>query len=314
MKPNKATFDDPYVKKFDAYMVGERNVSESTRSNYLVDVAQLVTSRFGFEAEGPFDWAEIQDLDVRKFLITLSKNGAEATTVARKLAAVRTFFRFLRREGAIVRNPTMYLRSPKQAKKLPRILSIEETESFLQQPLKDFAAGMLSQHAAIRDTALFESLYSTGCRISELIALKWGEIDFARGTAIVKGKGSKERLVVFGREAVRALTALRKVVERKREELANDDAVIFLTDTLKPIYARYVERQMKRYLASAMLPTDLSPHKLRHSFATHLLDAGADLRSVQEMLGHASLNTTQIYTHVSIEKLRDEYSKFHPRA
>ena len=144
--------------------------------------------------------------------------------------------------------------------------------------------------------------------------MKWGEIDFRRGSVIVTGKGSKDRLVILGQPAVRALQRLRDQLGTRRADLADDAADVFLSDRLAKISARFVERRMKRYLAEAGLPADLSPHKLRHSFATHLLDAGADLRSVQEMLGHASLSTTQIYTHVSVERLKDEYAKFHPRA
>ena len=194
------------------------------------------------------------------------------------------------------------------------MLSVEDVKRFLARPQKDGADGLISDYAASRDTAIFEFLYSTGCRISEAIGVKWGEIDFAKGTVIVTGKGSKDRLVILGRPALAALEDLRGKSAAADPEQAAADAPVFVSDRFQPLSARFVERRMKRYLAEADLPTDLTPHKLRHSFATHLLDAGADLRSVQEMLGHASLSTTQIYTHVSVERLKDAYAKAHPRA
>lgn len=181
-------------------------------------------------------------------------------------------------------------------------------------PERDFAEGTLGEYPCLRDKAIFEALYSTGCRISEMIAAKWGEIDFDHGTLVVTGKGSKQRLVILGQPALEALRRLRKCVSETVPDRADDASAVFLSDRMSRLSSRFVERRMKRYLAEAGLPTDLTPHKLRHSFATHLLDAGADLRSVQEMLGHASLSTTQIYTHVSIEHLRSEYAKTHPRA
>ncbi len=143
--------------------------------------------------------------------------------------------------------------------------------------------------------------------------MKWGELDFARGSVIVTGKGSKSRLVILGSKALKALEDLRGEISVRRSDLAGPESDVFLSDRLQKISARFVERRMKRYLAEAGLPADITPHKLRHSFATHMLDAGADLRSVQEMLGHSSLSTTQIYTHVSVERLKDVYAKTHPR-
>ena len=227
---------------------------------------------------------------------------------------MRTFFRFLQRERVLIDNPCSLLKGPRKAKTLPKVLSAGDVVRFLERPGKDLSDGTLDEYSAVRDSAIFEFLYSTGCRISEATAVKWGEIDFRRGTVIVTGKGSKDRLVVLGGPALSALNRLRSVVSSKRQDLADDSAYTFLSDRFRRISSRFVERRMKRYLAEADLPTDLSPHKLRHSFATHMLDAGADLRSVQEMLGHSSLSTTQIYTHVSVERLKDEYAKAHPRA
>ena len=232
----------------------------------------------------------------------------------RKLAAARSFCRFLQREETILDNPFALLRGPRKAKTLPKVLSVGEIERFLACPRRDYDEGTLDEYPFLRDTALFESLYSTGCRISEMTPVVWGEIDFGRGTLVVTGKGSKDRLVILGRPALEALRRLREMVESLDPALAQEKAAVFLSDRMGKLTPRFVERRMKRYLAEAGLPLDVTPHKLRHSFATHLLDAGADLRAVQEMLGHASLSTTQVYTHVSVERLRDEYAKAHPRA
>lgn len=315
LSPNKKLLNDTVAQRFEAYLVGERGSSELTRVNYLQDLGQFASFKFGHEKPPPFAWSTISEVDVRRYLMNYSQDGLSATTIHRKLASLRTFLRFLVKRRILPTDPSAYLRPPKPEKKLPRVLSASEIDKFLAQPLKDFAEGTIKQHAAFRDTAIFEALYSTGCRISEIISLDWGDIDLEKGTAFVIGKGEKTRLVIFGEPAIRALRALRKILERKDEELVIDDAPVFICDKdFKRIYSRLVQRQMKRYLYEAGLPGDITPHKLRHSFATHLLDAGADLRSVQEMLGHASLSTTQIYTHVSVERLRDEFIKNHPRA
>lgn len=312
--PNKFARNDSQIAAFSRYLLAERNVSPHTHEAYLSDLEQLVAVKWGVAAEPPYAWRAYSDLDARAFPAAFVRTAARATTVRRKLASARTFFRFLQREQLILDNPFSLLRGPQKAKTLPKVLSAQEIDRFLRQPHEDYKAGVLSLFAAVRDAALFESLYSTGCRISELIALTWGEIDFSRGTAIVTGKGSKDRLVILGKPALQALKDLRTEVRRRNSGLASDASPVFLTDRLEPVSARFVERRMKRQLGSAGLPGDLSPHKLRHSFATHLLDAGADLRSVQEMLGHVSLSTTQIYTHVSVERLKNEYAKAHPRA
>ena len=305
---------DPLAERFEAWLLAERNVSAHTRLGYLTDLAQFAAHVWGAEREPPFGWSSAGEPAARGYLAALGRDGATATTMRRKIAAVRTFFRFLQREGVVHDNPFALLKGPRKAKTLPKVLSVEDIRRFLAQPLSELAAGRIGEYAAVRDTAIFEFLYSTGCRISEAIAVSWGELDLARGSVIVTGKGSKDRLVILGRPAVQALLRLRNTVQRHGPEAADDGAPVFLSDRFGKLSARAVERRMKRYLADAGLPTDLSPHKLRHSFATHLLDAGADLRSVQEMLGHASLSTTQIYTHVSVERLKDEYAKAHPRA
>ena len=311
---SRAAIADAQVRRFESYLLAERNVSENTRAGYLADLAQFVAHKWGASAEPPYPWRTVGENDARAFLAAFGRDGATATTVRRKLAALRTFFRFLQRAREVVDNPFASLRGPRRAKTLPKVLSAADVARFLERPRRDFEENRLGPYAYRRDAAVFEFLYSTGCRISEAIGVKWGEIDFRRGTVVVTGKGSKDRLVILGGPAREALAALRREVGAQRPDLAADGSAVFLSDRLRPLSARFVERRMKRYLAEAGLPSDLSPHKLRHSFATHLLDAGADLRSVQEMLGHASLSTTQVYTHVSIERLRDAYAKSHPRA
>ena len=315
-RPNRAAAADPLLAGFMRSLQAERNVSDNTVDGYAIDLAQLVTSVWGETAEPPYQWAGLTEAAAHRFLSAFVTGGASAAgaTVRRKLAAARTFCRFLQREGVLGDNPFSLLRGPRRAKTLPKVLSVGDAARFLARPLQDLADGTLPEYPAHRDAALFESLYSTGCRISEIAGVTWGEIDFRRGTLIVHGKGSKDRLVILGRAAVDALQRLRQTAARLDPSYAADASAVFLTDRLGRFSARFAERRMKRYLAEAGLSTDLTPHKLRHSFATHLLDAGADLRSVQEMLGHASLATTQIYTHVSVERLKDEYAKAHPRA
>ena len=294
--------------------MAERNAAGHTLGSYAVDLAQFVASKWGTDAEPPYPWKDLTEADARNFVLAFTKDGAKSTTVLRKIAAARAFCRFLQRETVILDNPFSLLKGPKKSKTLPRVLSAEDVARFLERPAVDFREGRLSEYAYLQDRAMFESLYSTGCRISEMTKVRWGEIDFGRGTLIVTGKGSKDRLVILGRPALAALSELRRKTEEIDPELAEAGADVFRSKRLIRASPRFVERRMKRYLAEAGLPTDVTPHKLRHSFATHLLDAGADLRSVQEMLGHASLSTTQIYTHVSVERLRDEYAKAHPRA
>ena len=281
LKPNHKALNDPLVKRFETYLLAERNASLNTREGYLSDIAQFVAFMWK-AAEPPYRWRDVADSDARRFVADLTKGGALATTVKRKLASLRTFFRHLQKGGEMQDNPFSMLRGPKKAKTVPRTLSPSEVNEFLAQPLKDFRAKTLDRFAYLRDVAIFEFLYSTGCRISEAISVKWGMIGWRDGRVIVTGKGSKDRLVILGSKALDALGRLRAEMERRNPASVDATADVFLSDRREKISARFVERHMKRYLAEAGLPTDLSPHKLRHSFATHLLDAGADLRSVQD--------------------------------
>jgi len=312
--PNDRLLDDPFAKSFESYLVAERNLSENTRSGYLMDVGQFVSETWGVDAVPPFPWNGITDLQARRFVMRLTGAGESPATVGRKLASLRTFYRYLRRESAILDNPFQLLRPPRKEKRVPRVLTATEVARFLAQPMKDLSDGVTSEYPAVRDTALFETIYSTGCRISEVIAIHWDQIGWKDGRLIVHGKGAKDRLVILGANALAALRRLLESVRIRRADLAGGEHPVFLNDRLEPITSRFAQRRMKRYLVEADLPGDISPHKLRHSFATHLLDAGADLRSVQEMLGHASLSTTQVYTHVSVERLKDTIATAHPRS
>ncbi len=319
---NAAARGDDAVRRFRAHLLAERNASAHTAAGYEQDVAQFAAFRWGAEAAAPFPWARATVEDARNFLMLFAQDGARATTTRRKLASLRAFYAFLAREGLAATNPFHGLRGPKLPRTLPRTLTVEEVNRFLAAPRDDLrqrrAAGLetsaVDEYVHLRDTAVFEALYSTGCRISEITPLVWRQIDFARGGVVVTGKGAKQRLCILGKPARKALRIMREKAAEIWPDGALDDAPVFLNDRGGALSPREVERRMKVWLAAADLPADLSPHKLRHSFATHLLDSGADLRSVQEMLGHASLATTQIYTHVSIERLKDEYMKAHPRA
>lgn len=314
LPPNKFAAEDPQLKRFTAYLAAERNASANTSLGYMTDLAQLVTFKWGESAEPPYPWHDYTERDAHRFASAFAAEGAAATTVRRKIAAARTFFRTLQRAEVVPENPFVMLRGPRKPKSLPKTMSVSDLEKFLAQPRTDFLTGEIGEYAALRDTALFESLYSTGCRIGEMLGATWEDVDLDRGSMIVTGKGSKDRLVILGSRAVSALRMLRDFLLREKPEWAAGTSELFHGDRKDRLVRRLVERRMKRYLAEAGLPTDLSPHKIRHSFATHLLDAGADVRSVQEMLGHASLSTTQVYTHVSVERLKDAYAKAHPRA
>ena len=319
---NPAAREDAAVRAFRAHLLAERNASALTAAGYEQDIVQFAASVWGVDAQPPFPWSAATAEQARGFLMGFALEGARPTTTRRKLASLRSFFKFLVREQVVAGNPFAGLRGPKLPKPLPRVLTVEEVGRFLSAPLDDLrrrrqlklAVTPADEYVRLRDAAVFESLYSTGCRISEVTPLVWEQIDFANGGVVVTGKGAKQRLCILGKPALKALRTLREKAAELWPDGGAGQTALFLNDRGRPLSPRDVERRMKVWLAAADLPTDLTPHKLRHSFATHLLDSGADLRSVQEMLGHASLATTQIYTHVSIERLKDEYMKAHPRA
>ena len=297
-------------------------------AGYVQDIGQFAAFRWSAEDRPPFKWGDVAPQDARAFLGEFARAGASAATMRRKLAAMRTFYRFMLREGMVRTNPFAGLHGPRGANRLPRVLSQEEAARLLQTPVLRLRAmerecaeagsapvPAIARYRCLRDAAVFEFLYSTGCRVGEAVPLCWRDVDLAAGKTIVTGKGSKQRLCMIGRQAAAALESAREAARAAfGESAAGAGSPLFLSDSGARLGAREIERRMKRWLAEAGLPPAVTPHKLRHSFATHLLDAGADLRSVQEMLGHASLSTTQIYTHVSVGRLKEEYFRAHPRA
>lgn len=312
---NSSAALDPDIIRFDSYLSGERNASRHTRAGYLADLSQFVAFKWGEEKKPPYDWSQVDENDARGYLLAVSGAAAKASTLRRKLAAVRTFFNFLKRErDDDAPNPFTMLRGPRKTRSLPKVLSVQEMKLFLACPAKLRRSGRLGRRDYLRDRAVFELLYSTGCRISEAVGLRWGDVDLDRGTAIVTGKGNKDRLVILGKPALAALIELRSDLMAESAVFASGGAAIFRSARGKVLSPRVIERRMKVYLAESGLSADVTPHKLRHSFATHMLDAGADLRGVQEMLGHTSLSTTQIYTHVSVERLKDVIAGAHPRS
>ena len=323
--PVRDTSGDPAVTLFARFLEGERNASPHTLSGYLQDIGQLCAFLWPPVtgcAPPPFPWATVTRDHARAFLTASHRTGASPATTRRKLASLRTFYRYLERESLVTLNPFAGLRGPRLGKHLPAILDIPQIESLLRAPLdalrrhreRHGTTSPPTEYAALRDTALFEVLYSTGARVSEITALTWGDINFGNGTTIVTGKGRKQRLCVLGAPACDALRHLRLTADLLWQGGAANARPLFLNLKGNPLTTRSIERQMKTWLHATGLPPHATPHKLRHSFATHLLDNGADLRTVQEMLGHASLSTTQIYTHTSIERLKHAYDDAHPRA
>jgi len=312
---------DPCVEHFVKYLEGERNASAHTISNYLMDIKQFAGLTWGDEAKPPYRWKEADRFAARKFLVFFQKLEMAPATTGRKLSALRSFYKFLVREEYVSLNPFVGLPLPKKGSYLPAVLSMSEVERLLAAP-HAMAQGvqkkkLFDEYVPVRDTAILEVLYSTGMRVGELVGMEERQIDILSGIVNVLGKGKKERLCPLGRPAEIALQnalSMRSEVWNELGQKGDSRRVIFLNKNGGRLTARSIERMVKKYVAYCGLKPTISPHALRHSFATHLLDNGADLRSVQELLGHASLSTTQIYTHVSIEKLKRVYEEAHPRA
>ena len=310
---------DKCVEHFVRYMETERNASRLTTRNYLVDIGQFAQMAWGEQARPPFAWSDCDRFKARGFLVGFQKAGKEATTTGRKLSSLRSFYRFLERENYIDENPFSGLRAPKRGRKLPSVMSIDEVVRLLDAPAKVFRkkAGKASkeeEYAALRDAAILEVLYSTGARISEIAGLTQDRVDMISGVIRVRGKGKKERMCPLGDPASRALRSALRLSDEIWQGGRDSEKAVFRNLRGEALSSRSIERSLKTYLIEAGLNADITPHALRHSFATHMLDAGADLRSVQELLGHSSLSTTQIYTHVTVERLKKVYDDAHPRA
>jgi len=312
--------DDPGLRGFLDYLIAERNASRHTVAAYVQDIRQFAAFVWGDGLRTPVPWGQVDRFSARRFLAAYHKAGMKATSTGRKLAAIRSFYRFLEREETVTHNPFGGLRPPKRARTLPQILSVKEVSRLLSAPSvgdpakTDGDQGRRAErqdYLSVRDAAILEVLYSTGARVSEVTGILEGDIDLLSGIVKVRGKRKKERLCPLGTPACKAVRRLQDIRDAFGPRHTRH---VFLSVNGHALSTRSVERLMKKHLQAAGLNNALSPHTLRHSFATHMLDAGADLRSVQELLGHASLSTTQIYTHITVERLRKVYEETHPRA
>lgn len=244
---------------------------------------------------------------IRSYMAHLSEKQHSKATIARKIATLRSFYKFMVKRGLIGSNPVMLVRTPKQERKLPRVLEYEQVKQLLETPPMDSWLGA-------RDRAIMETLYSTGIRVSELVALNMDDVDFLGEVLHIRGKGKKERIAPIGTSALQAIQHYMEFRNKRAQSNPDFDAkVLFVNKHGKRLSTRSVRRKMDKYLKIAGLDPSISPHTLRHSFATHMLSNGADLRSVQELLGHQSLSTTQIYTHLNTKKLKEVYDSAHPR-
>ncbi len=295
---NTALIDD-----FIHRMKVEKQYSDHTLRSYSTDLNAFL--EFMEERDCDLDGASVRDL--RGFLAVLRAQGLARSTIARKLSAIRSFYKFLYRNGVISDNPAGSLRTPKQEQKLPEFLTVSEIDTLMEAP-------DTSEWMGARDRAILESLYGGGLRVSELVGLDNDDVELPRGLAHVEGKGKKQRLVPLGRSAADAIQKYKTM--RADVELSQKDPQALFLNAVdgRRITARSVRRVLRKRLQEAGLDSSLSPHDLRHSFATHMLQNGADLRSVQELLGHENLSTTQIYTHLTTRDLKEIYDDAHPRA
>lgn len=296
---------DRLLKRFEHHLSLERNLSPRTVVSYLHDLGQFqlfLQDQPGFTGPAS-DWVgKVDTILLRRFLAKLH-GQCSRTSIARKLSSLRTFFRYLVREGLLTVSPADTLATPRQEEYLPKTFSVDQTAALLDQ-----------QHVGqpqlvLRDRAILELIYSCGLRVSELTGLDVGSVDRRERLVRVLGKGNKERLVPVGKQALEALDEYLDSRSRPSRE-----APMFLNNRGDRLSPRSVQRNLKKHLLTAGLPTDATPHALRHTFATHLLDAGADLRAIQELLGHVSLSTTQKYTKVSLSHLTEVYDQAHPRS
>jgi integrase/recombinase XerC len=302
------------IERFIESLRVEKAYSAHTCRAYRTDLemfARIVCASRTGDAPGAegvpaqFDPQQVDPLAVRGYLAALYRKNSKAT-IARKLSAVRSFFRFLQRQGVVADNPAEAVLTPKQEKKIPHHLSVDDVFRLLDQVQADTLLGL-------RNRAIFETLYSAGTRVSELAGLDTTSVDLAAGVLRVRGKGNKERLLPIGSQAVAAVQAYRRRLYEETGIGPDAGGPLFLNRDRGRLSARSIARILDRLVRQCGLLVPVSPHTLRHSFATHLLDAGADLRTVQELLGHESLSTTQKYTHVSIDRLMATYDKAHPR-
>ncbi|HUI67196.1 MAG TPA: tyrosine recombinase XerC [Nitrospirota bacterium] len=278
----------------------ERNVSHHTERSYLADLEQF----YGFLGET--DLSDVDHQALRQFIAHLMKLKMRKSTIARKLSAIRTFFKYLNREGILTNNPARLVMTPRREKRLPAVLTADDAQRLMEAPGDKRPE---DRYAVLRDRAVLETLYSTGIRASELTGMNREDIDHHDQIIRIRGKGRKERVVAVGRKALDAIDAYLDWKPGSAEE-----AAVFTGPSGKRLTARTVQRILENYRKQLGLQQKASPHTLRHSFATHMLESGADLRAIQELLGHASLSTTQRYTHLNLDSLMEVYDKAHPKA
>lgn len=309
--------EDARILEFLAYLINERGASEYTHRNYrqaLVEFGTWYADQFGDDP----DWPALERDNFRGYLRFLSRKNLKRAAIQLRFSALRSFYRFLVRRGEVEVTPIRNISLPKLEKRLPKFITAVQMTTLLDAPMKEYAEK--SDQAEnppeatpfLRDAAILETIYSCGLRVSELCGLLAEDLSPDEQVVRVRGKGRKERIVPIGQPAMLAIEAYWAALPF----LPGGDLPVFYArpKTDKPVYPALVQMRLKRYLVAAGLDPELTPHKLRHSYATHLLDAGADLRSVQELLGHAHLATTQIYTHLTTDRLKKAYDDAHPRA
>jgi integrase/recombinase XerC len=326
---SKPEIRDKWIQKFLAHLATDRGASVYTQRNYQQALTEFVLwhQQESPEARGQnpksqfaIAWDKLQRDDFRNYLRFLGRQNLGRAAIQLRFSALRTFYKFLIRHGAVEMSPIKNLSLPKLERRLPKFLTIQQMKDLLAAPAKLLetqrqkkgAGRPISAAACLRDLAVLETIYSCGLRVSELCGLRAEDIDWSEQIVRVLGKGKKERLVPVGEPALRAIQNYWNTLKQPPAGLSP----VFFAETKKraPLNPLQLSRRLKQYLVIAGLDPGLTPHKLRHSYATHLLDAGADLRSVQELLGHAHLITTQIYTHVTTERLKKAYDAAHPRA
>jgi integrase/recombinase XerD len=290
------------LDQFLHYLIVEKGLSKNTIEAYSHGLTRFLNHLRG---KGVQEIRDVGKFDVRGFLLALKKENLSAKTIVRNLVAIRTFFRFLTQEGILETNPVEDLESPKVAKTLPEILTLKEIEQLLEQPNLQTPLGM-------RDRAMLEMLYATGMRVSELTHLPTHQVNLEGGYVLLYGKGSKERIVPLGSEAMKWVTLYLKTA-RGILAKGKESPSLFINRSGKGMSRQGFWKNLKDYGQKAGLRKRITPHLLRHSFASHLLEGGADLRSVQMMLGHADISSTQIYTHVTGERLKKIHQRYHPR-
>lgn len=308
---------DEGVEKFLSHLATEKGASVYTQRNYRQALGELCKWHEE-ERKRPPSWERLERDDFRAYLRYLGRNQLGRAAIQLRFSALRTFYKFLIRQGAVASSPIKNLSLPKIGKRLPKFLTAQQMRDLLEAPLKILPADAKNPKyaeiflASRRDVAVLETIYSCGLRISELCGLQAGDIEWNERLVRVRGKGKKERLIPIGETALNAIKTYWELLPQHPVAVAP----VFLANATSrtPVSARLLQLRMKKHLATAGLDPNLTPHKLRHSYATHLLDAGADLRSVQELLGHAHLVTTQVYTHVTTERLKRAYDAAHPRA